>query len=57
MSVHLCGKLCRLPITGCFAAALRIFEELRIRLPSLKPKRMLDFGSGMGTAIWAAHQV
>lgn len=32
-------------------------EELRVRLPDFRPSRMLDFGAGPGTAIWAATSV
>ena len=45
----------RLP--ACYSVLVKVFEELRLRLPELQPRRMLDFGSGPGTAIWAACQV
>lgn len=42
---------------GCYAACLRIFDELKIRDSRFDPRRMLDFGSGLGTATWAAQEV
>lgn len=42
---------------GTFAAIVRVFDELKSRLPDFKPKSMLDFGAGPGTAIWAAQEV
>ena len=44
----------RLP--ACYAVLVKVFEELRLRVPELQPRRMLDFGSGPGSAIWAACQ-
>lgn len=32
-------------------------QELQARVPDLQPSRMLDFGSGPGTAVWAAAAV
>ena len=45
----------RLP--ACYAVAARVLRELRLALPHFRPGSMLDFGSGPGTVIWAAHQV
>jgi uncharacterized membrane protein YgcG len=45
----------RLP--GCYAAASRVFKELQLRAVGFQPRSMLDFGSGPGTAIWAAQEV
>ncbi|GMH39551.1 hypothetical protein BSKO_07449 [Bryopsis sp. KO-2023] len=45
----------RLP--GTFAAVVRVLDELKVRMPAFKPHKMLDFGSGPGTAIWAAQEV
>eukprot|EP00210_Caulerpa_lentillifera_P002881 g2751.t1 len=42
---------------GCFASCIRIFHELKTRLPEFHPRRILDFGAGLGTAIWAAEEV
>lgn len=44
----------RLP--ACYSVLVKVFHELRLRLPDLAPHRMMDFGSGPGTAIWAACQ-
>lgn len=35
----------------------QVMEELRVRLPDFQPATVLDFGSGPGTAIWAATSV
>jgi ribosomal protein RSM22 (predicted rRNA methylase) len=42
---------------GCYAAVLKVMEELHMRLPGFRPASMLDFGAGPGTAIWAAQKV
>lgn len=42
---------------GCYAAIYNIMDELSVRLPSFHPQSMLDFGSGPGTAVWAAQEV
>lgn len=42
---------------GTFAAIVRIFDELKARIPSFKPDKILDFGSGPGTTIWAMQEV
>ena len=42
---------------GCYAVAQRVFEELASRLPEYRPRSMLDWGAGPGTAIWAALEV
>lgn len=42
---------------GCYASCIRIFDELKTRIPDFHPRRMLDFGAGLGTAIWAAQEV
>lgn len=44
-------------LKGCYAALLRIFDEIALRNPNYHPMRMLDFGSGLGSSIWAAHEV
>lgn len=54
-SQALAYALSRLP--GCYAASLRIFRELSVRLPDFQPKTLLDFGAGPGTAAWAAQEV
>lgn len=40
-----------------YAVVHRIMDELRARCPGFKPKRVLDLGSGPGTAIWAVQEV
>ena len=42
---------------ACYAVLYRVFDELHLHLPQFSPRTMLDFGSGPGTAIWAARQV
>ncbi len=42
---------------GCYAAIYNIMDELSVRLPLFRPRSMLDFGSGPGTAVWAAQEV
>ncbi|XP_071481490.1 ribosome assembly protein METTL17, mitochondrial-like [Diadema antillarum] len=40
-----------------YAALYRVFNEIRHRDPDFQPKNILDFGSGVGTAVWAANRV
>ncbi|KAK9909499.1 hypothetical protein WJX75_003202 [Coccomyxa subellipsoidea] len=42
---------------GCYAAVYNIMHELSARLPHFRPQSMLDFGSGPGTAVWAAQEI
>lgn len=42
---------------GAYSVLHRIFDELRLQLSDFQPQTMLDFGSGPGTAIWAAREV
>lgn len=44
----------RLPAS--YGATLRVFHEISRREPNFKPENLLDFGSGSGTATWAAHE-
>ncbi|NXL86454.1 MET17 protein, partial [Alectura lathami] len=37
------------------AAVGRVLHEIQLRAPSFAPRSLLDFGSGLGTASWAAH--
>ncbi len=46
---------CRMPYT--FHVAQRISNELQTRLPDFKPQSVLDYGAGLGSSIWAAHEV
>ncbi|KAI8087978.1 mitochondrial small ribosomal subunit Rsm22-domain-containing protein [Gilbertella persicaria] len=43
-------------LPSTFAAITNVMQELALRLSDFKPKSMLDFGTGPGTAIWAAKQ-
>ncbi|KAL2641800.1 hypothetical protein R1flu_009387 [Riccia fluitans] len=40
-----------------YGAVHRVLSEVSRRVPDFKPSRMLDFGSGPGTALWAANEV
>lgn len=40
-----------------YAVLQKVMDELQSRRPDFQPSRMLDFGAGPGTAIWAAAQV
>jgi len=42
---------------ACYAVLFRVFDELHLHLPHFAPRTMLDFGSGPGTAMWAAREV
>ena len=42
----------RLPAT--YAVLTRVFREVKERIPGLQIERILDLGSGPGTAMWAA---
>ena len=46
-----------LPPSMLMSSTMQVMEELRLRRPGFQPTRMLDFGAGPGTAIWAATQV
>lgn len=43
---------CRMPYT--YQVCKRILNELLFRMPEFKPKSVLDFGAGLGSAIWSA---
>jgi ribosomal protein RSM22 (predicted rRNA methylase) len=45
----------RMPYT--YHVAKRISLELSKRLPDFKPNSVLDYGAGLGSSIWAAHDV
>ncbi|XP_038070383.1 methyltransferase-like protein 17, mitochondrial [Patiria miniata] len=38
-----------------YATIYRVLQEIQKRLPDFSPQNLLDFGSGIGTASWAAH--
>ncbi|KAH9616987.1 hypothetical protein KSS87_004310 [Heliosperma pusillum] len=40
-----------------FAACFRVLREVRTRLPGFSPAKVLDFGSGTGSAFWALREV
>ncbi|EFC50787.1 predicted protein [Naegleria gruberi] len=44
----------RLP--AIYGTSYRVFSEAVMRMPDFEPKTMLDFGTGPGTTIWAAHE-
>ncbi|XP_034021271.1 methyltransferase-like protein 17, mitochondrial [Thalassophryne amazonica] len=43
-------------LAGGYAAVMRALNEIKKRDPSFAPYSLLDFGSGLGTVVWAAHQ-
>ncbi|RWS09006.1 methyltransferase-like protein 17: mitochondrial [Dinothrombium tinctorium] len=40
-----------------YAATLSIFDGIKKDDPTFKPQTLFDFGSGVGTTMWAANQV
>ncbi|CEJ04110.1 hypothetical protein RMCBS344292_18078 [Rhizopus microsporus] len=44
-------------MSGNYAAIYNVLKELKSRVSSFSPNSMLDFGTGPGTAIWAAKQL
>jgi len=44
-------------IPACFGSTKRVLSEIARRDPEFSPKTLLDFGSGTGMAIWAAHDI
>ncbi|KAL5719062.1 5-oxoprolinase (ATP-hydrolyzing) [Ranunculus cassubicifolius] len=40
-----------------YSACHRVLKEVRRRLPGFEPKRVLDFGSGTGSVLWAVREV
>ncbi|KAM7446109.1 Methyltransferase-like protein 17 [Porites harrisoni] len=43
-------------IPASYGATLRVFHEISRREPDFKPETLLDFGSGTGMGVWAAHE-
>ncbi|KAJ7374597.1 Methyltransferase-like protein 17, mitochondrial [Desmophyllum pertusum] len=43
-------------IPASYGATLRVFHEISRREPDFQPETLLDFGSGSGSATWAAHE-
>ncbi|XP_036452142.1 methyltransferase-like protein 17, mitochondrial [Colossoma macropomum] len=42
-------------LAGGYAAVMRALNEIKKRDLSFAPRSLLDFGSGLGTALWASH--
>lgn len=42
-------------LAGGYTAVRRALNEILIRDPSFAPHSLMDFGSGLGTAVWASH--
>ncbi|XP_058203656.1 uncharacterized protein LOC131317953 [Rhododendron vialii] len=40
-----------------YSACYRVLSEVRRRLPGFSPTRVLDFGAGTGSAMWAVREV
>ncbi|GFU21439.1 methyltransferase-like protein 17, mitochondrial [Nephila pilipes] len=40
-----------------YASIFKIFSEIKSQLPSFQPKTLFDFGSGVGSSVWAADAV
>ncbi|KAI1901240.1 hypothetical protein AGOR_G00032260 [Albula goreensis] len=44
-------------LAGGYAALRRALNEIKKRSPSFSPHSLLDFGSGVGSALWAAQSL
>ncbi|KAF3698667.1 Methyltransferase-like protein 17, mitochondrial [Channa argus] len=42
-------------LAGGYAAVRRALNEIKKRDPSFAPQSLLDFGSGLGSVVWASH--
>ncbi|XP_006792410.1 methyltransferase-like protein 17, mitochondrial [Neolamprologus brichardi] len=42
-------------LAGGYAAVRRALNEIKKKDPSFAPHTLLDFGSGLGTVVWASH--
>ncbi|XP_029310030.1 LOW QUALITY PROTEIN: methyltransferase-like protein 17, mitochondrial [Cottoperca gobio] len=42
-------------MAGGYAAVRRAINEIKKKDPSFAPQSLLDFGSGLGTVVWASH--
>ncbi|XP_054159676.1 methyltransferase-like protein 17, mitochondrial [Oppia nitens] len=40
-----------------FASIYSVFKEIRAEIPDFVPKTLFDFGSGIGTTLWAANEL
>lgn len=43
-------------VPGVYACNFKVLNELKLRFPGFRPRTMMDFGSGPGTAVWAARE-
>ncbi|XP_042562085.1 methyltransferase-like protein 17, mitochondrial [Clupea harengus] len=44
-------------LAGGYAAVRRALHEIKKRDSSFSPRSLLDFGSGLGTVVWASHSL
>jgi ribosomal protein RSM22 (predicted rRNA methylase) len=44
-------------VPGIYGCNYRVLHEIKVRFPDFQPKVVLDFGSGPGTAVWAAREL
>lgn len=44
-------------LQAAYGTTLRVFSEIARRDPNFTPDTLLDFGSGLGTAVWAANEL
>jgi len=40
-----------------YASAYRVLSEVQVRMPVFKPKKVLDYGAGLGAGMWAANSL
>lgn len=40
-----------------YSILCRVFREIKLSVPNFKPETFFDFGSGIGTTIWAAEKI
>lgn len=52
---ELCVVYMAARLAGGYAAVRRAVNEIKKRDPTFAPKTLLDFGSGLGTVVWALH--
>ncbi|XP_062259813.1 methyltransferase-like protein 17, mitochondrial [Platichthys flesus] len=52
---ELCVVYMAARLAGGYAAVRRALNEIKKRDPSFAPQSLLDFGSGLGTVVWASH--
>jgi ribosomal protein RSM22 (predicted rRNA methylase) len=44
-------------VPGIYSCNFRVLSEIKRRFPKFEPVNLMDFGTGPGTAIWAAKQI